>query len=131
VANFIKVFYDFWAPITLAMSVLFVVVYSILSPWWKSPFGRALVAMESAIGVATVPVLIRVYFRSYNTSVTEPILLIALVVIPLIIAYRIVILLRTHFSAKYQHLETPTPQQDKDPEPELKDQGDQSFQGRR
>jgi hypothetical protein len=46
----------FWAGIA------FVLLYTILAPWWKNSFGRALVAMDLAVSAALFPAVLSTEF---------------------------------------------------------------------
>jgi hypothetical protein len=46
----------FWSALA------FIIWYSILAPWYRYPIGRALVALDSAIVLATLPSVLGMYF---------------------------------------------------------------------
>jgi hypothetical protein len=46
----------FWSALA------FIALYSAIAPWFRYPIGRALVALDSAIMLATLPTVLGLYF---------------------------------------------------------------------
>lgn len=44
--------------LAFAASVLFIVVYTVLAPWWRSEIGRALIAMDTGLALALAPAVL-------------------------------------------------------------------------
>lgn len=47
----------------LAAVILFVVVYTLLAPWWRNPVGRTLVLMDILVGVAVLPTVLSLFWQ--------------------------------------------------------------------
>ena len=77
-------------------SLAFPVWYSIWAPWWRSSIGRAIVALDSAIALATGPATIGLIFGA--SVVASPVFswttIFAFGCIPVITAWRMVIVFR-------------------------------------
>lgn len=43
-------------------AVVFVATYSVLAPWWRSPIGRAMVTLDTAIAVTLAPSILHRFF---------------------------------------------------------------------
>lgn len=56
--------------LAFAASVLFIVVYSALAPWWRSEIGRALIVMDAGLALVLGPsVLHRLFGLTLVTSI--------------------------------------------------------------
>lgn len=49
-------------------SLLFIVVYSIAAPWWKTAIGRALVLMDGGIALTLLPLVLKFAFGLTTAS---------------------------------------------------------------
>lgn len=83
-----------WFPITFIASTAFVLYYGIFAPWYKTPFGQALVTVDLGLAVSTFPGFVKFLFHSSiydNIGVAVTIMVIASFV-PVAIVYRIITL---------------------------------------
>lgn len=44
-------------------AALFIVVYSLLAPWWRDPIGRTIVILDGLIGAAFIPSILSLFFN--------------------------------------------------------------------
>lgn len=84
------------ALVAFVTNVLFVVVYSLLGPWWDTELGRNIVAMDSALALALLPAVLHDLFGwTTATSVGFGWFVdAALGCVPVIVVWRLVILVR-------------------------------------
>jgi hypothetical protein len=85
---------QWWFPVTFIVSTLFVLYYGLTAPWYKTPFGRALITVDAGLMVATFPEFTNIVFHSHvydNEYIALTIMAIASLV-PVAICYRIITL---------------------------------------
>lgn len=77
-------------------SLAFVAWYSLVAPWWRYPIGRAIVALDSAIALATGPAVAGLIFGAAVVSARffQWVTVAAFGAIPLITVWRMVIVWR-------------------------------------
>lgn len=89
--QFIQGFDEYWATITFIVATVFVIYYSYVAPWYKTPMGRALVAVDLGLAVATFPTAMLFLFNwpVYNNHIAEVIVMLVAVGVPIAILSRI------------------------------------------
>jgi hypothetical protein len=93
-AQFVIAFYDWWGTLTFCVSTLFVLAYGLSSPWWKSPFGKALMVMDLGVAVATFPSFLYFVFdiNIMQNRAAAVVVILASSAITIAIGYRVLIL---------------------------------------
>jgi hypothetical protein len=84
---------DYGEVITLASffaAVGFVALYSVLAPWWKTPLGRSIVALDTAVAMTVAPSVLHFVFgvTSLKSETFAFFTLGAFTMIPIIIVWR-------------------------------------------
>lgn len=82
--------------ITFFASIGFIVLYTILAPWWRSPLGRNLVAFDAALSLTLLPSVVHHTF-GVNSALSPAFAWFtvgAFAAVPLVIVWRAWILLR-------------------------------------
>lgn len=88
--HFTVVFDEYWASITFIVATIFVLYYGFAAPWYKTPFGQALIVVDLGLAVATFPTALEFLFGydlSYN-RILEAVTIVIASFVPLAIAYR-------------------------------------------
>lgn len=90
-SQFVLDFNKWWSIVTFMSAVLFLSYYTLTAPWWKTPFGRALVAMDFGVGMAVTPGFL---FYVFNINImsdrgTAAVIMVGLTAVPTIIIYRL------------------------------------------
>jgi hypothetical protein len=82
---------QWWFPVTFVVSTLFVLYYGITAPWYKTPFGRALITVDAGLMVATFPEFVHIVFNShvYDNEYVAWFIIGVASLVPVAIAYRI------------------------------------------
>lgn len=82
-------------------AVAFIILYSAIAPWWRSPLGRNVVALDASISLTLLPSVIHHTFGV--STALDPIFtwftVAAFAAVPLVIAWRAWILCRIQFGA--------------------------------
>lgn len=92
--QFTILFDEWWATSTFIVALVFVLYYGLAAPWYKTPFGRALITIDLGLAVATFPTFMMFVFGD-NISANRTLQWITIVIattVPIAIAYRIVVL---------------------------------------
>lgn len=92
--HFLYTYEEWWTCITFTLAVLFVLYYGFAAPWYKTPFGRTLIAMDLGLAVATFPGAMQFMF-GYNLYSSVPLVWVTIIIgllIPVAILYRIITL---------------------------------------
>lgn len=78
--------------------LLFIAVYSVLSPWWLDPIGRTVVLLDALIGVALLPSVLSLFwhFNRLTSLVSAWCDVSAFAAIALVLLLRIPLWIRTH-----------------------------------
>lgn len=86
------------ALVAFSVNVLFVVVYSVLGPWWATGLGRNIVALDTALALALLPAVLHDLFGWTTATSTGFGWFVdgALACVPVIVLWRMVILVRMH-----------------------------------
>lgn len=88
--------------ITFFTSVAFVLLYTVIAPWWRSPLGRNLIAFDSALSLTLLPSVI--HHITGTSSAESPFFawftVGAFAAVPCVIVWRAVILIRTQLDRK-------------------------------
>lgn len=90
--QFVIMFDNWWSTVTFSMAALFVLYYGLCAPWYRTPFGRALIAIDLGLAVATFPTaLLFVFNRNlFDNRVFSWVLIVVASTVPIAIAYRII-----------------------------------------
>lgn len=85
-------FDEWWATLTFCSAFVFILYYGIAAPWYKTPFGRALIAIDLGLALATFPTAYDFVLGGaiYENRTLQWITLILAPIVPLAIMYRIV-----------------------------------------
>jgi hypothetical protein len=85
---------EWWFPVTFIVSTLFVLYYGFAAPWYKTPFGRALITVDLGLAVSTFPGFLEIVFHShiYDNDIIATIIIVIASFVPVAILYRIVTL---------------------------------------
>lgn len=99
--------------VTFCASLAFIALYTAVAPWWRSPLGRNLVAFDASLSLTLLPAVVHhaFGFRSAEDVVFAWFTVVAFALVPCVIVWRAVILLRMQRS----HLHDP-PGGDGDPQ---------------
>lgn len=79
--------------------LLFVLEYTFLSKWWKNPIGRSIVALDLALEPIMAPLWVSIMFPRWvhdHLMLFQWILVGGLVLIPVTLAYRMLVWYRYH-----------------------------------
>ena len=92
--QFILDYTKWWTIITFMSTILFLTYYTISMPWWATPFGRAIVALDIGIGLAIMPAFLFYVFNIdiMNDRATAVLLMFGLAAVPVMVTYRIYII---------------------------------------
>lgn len=85
---------EWWFPVTFIVSALFVLYYGITAPWYRTPFGRALIAVDAGLMVSTFPEFVNIVFHShvYDNEYVAWVIIVIASFVPVAIVYRIITL---------------------------------------
>lgn len=87
--------------VAFCAAVAFIVLYSVIAPWWRSPLGRNVVALDASISLTLLPGVVH-HFFGVSTAL-DPYFawftVLAFGAVPLVIAWRAWILCRIQFGA--------------------------------
>jgi hypothetical protein len=82
--------------VTFFTAVAFIVLYSVVAPWWRSPLGRNVVALDASISMTLLPSVVHHFFGV--SAALDPVFtwftVISFGLVPCVIAWRAWILLR-------------------------------------
>lgn len=81
---------------TFICSLLFIVLYSVVAPWWRYPLGRNLVAFDAALSLTLLPSVVHHTF-GVSSALSAPFAwftLVSFATVPCVIVWRAVIMLR-------------------------------------
>lgn len=123
-AQFTLYFGEYWSTITFCVSALFILYYGLAAPWYKLPFGRALMIVDAGLAVATLPTALNFLFNVnvFDNRVMAWVIIVMAGMIPFAIGYRIIALWRirnTKFWSTFRKKTSPsqpTQQTDSDTE---------------
>jgi hypothetical protein len=85
--------------IAFCTTVGFIVLYSVVAKWWQNTLGRCIVALDGAVALTLLPGVIHHWFgvSSADTPFFAWFSLVSFAAVPLVVAWRGVILLRIQF----------------------------------
>lgn len=99
-------YYHWITTILFVLSSIFVVYYGIFSPWYRTPFGRALLTVDAGISVALLPAFAHfaLNFDLYDNMGMTIVEFCALTLVGVAIAYRIFTLWEAKHSPKWLNI---------------------------
>ena len=106
--NFVLTFDEWWSTITFCISAFFIVTYTAIAKWWKSPMGATIVSLDGAVGTVVFPEFLNHVFgiSILNDRTTGVVLIVALALVPCTILYRTYILWRVNYSGRWKRIGT-------------------------
>lgn len=104
--QFTLYFSEWWSSLTFIVSTLFVLYYGTCAPWWKTPFGRALIIIDLGLAVATFPAAL-MSWTGVDVSadrLTELVIIVVATPVPLAIAYRLCVMISVRHSKMWKQI---------------------------
>lgn len=88
--QFVVMFDEWWSSVTFVVAAIFVLYYGLAAPWYKTPFGQALIAIDLGLAVATFPTAMYFMFglNIADNRVLQWVTIVVAAIVPLAIAYR-------------------------------------------
>ena len=88
--------------VTFCTSIAFIAIYTLLAPWWQSMIGRSIVALDAALSLTLLPSVIHHLFGATSAESTffAWFTLTAFAMVPCVIVWRAVILIRIQLRGK-------------------------------
>lgn len=88
--------------ITFCTSIAFIVLYSVLAPWWRSPLGRNLIAFDAVLSLTLLPSVIHHALGATSAEDTAFawFTVSAFAAVPVVIGWRAVIMIRMQLDRK-------------------------------
>lgn len=104
--QFVENFNQWWSTITFCTTVFFIVAYSLMASWWKTPMGSTIVGLDAAIACTVFPTFLSHVFgiKIVNDRATGVFLILVLSSVPCIILYRTWVLWRVQHSSLYDRV---------------------------
>jgi hypothetical protein len=87
--------------VAFCAAVAFIALYSAIAPWWRSPLGRNLVALDGSISLTLLPSVVHhtLGVSSADSAFFAWFSVVAFGLVPCVIVWRAYILLRIQFGA--------------------------------
>jgi hypothetical protein len=104
--QFVNEFHIWWIVVTFCVSALFVLYYGIAAPWYRTPFGRALITVDAGIAVVLFPGFAKyaLHYNVYEGTWDTVLTMVALSSVTISIIYRIGVLFAVRRMDKWRKL---------------------------
>jgi hypothetical protein len=104
--QFVIDFDELWSTVTFVVAMSFILLYSFMTSWWRSPMGSTIVGLDAAVALVVFPTFLNHVFgiSILNDRATGVVLIIGLSAVPCIILYRTYIRFRVQYSSMWKNV---------------------------